>query len=80
MANGKEEGDGDVRIGQMVKALVYVDVKRTGLGVIKEEYMGRMNRSIRDARKMGMPDWYVRDVMRKGVPVVEIPDEEEMPE
>lgn len=83
LANGNEkdgEGEGEVRVGQMVKALVYVDVKRTGLGVIKEEYMGRMNRSIRDAKKMGMPDWYVRDVMRKGVPVEEIPDEDEMPD
>ncbi|CZR60045.1 uncharacterized protein PAC_09940 [Phialocephala subalpina] len=83
MAPGNDrngEGEGEVRVGQMVKALVYVDVKRTGLGIIKEEYVGRMNRSIRDARKMGCPEWYVRDVMRKGVPVEDIPDEEEMPE
>ncbi|KUJ11725.1 uncharacterized protein LY89DRAFT_688893 [Mollisia scopiformis] len=62
----------EVRVGQMVKALVYVDVKRTGEGVCREEYCGRMNRSIRDARKMGMPEWYIRDVMRKGVREEEI--------
>jgi gamma-glutamylcyclotransferase len=68
----------EVRVGQMVKALVYVDVKRTGDGICMEEYAGRLNRSIRDARKMGMPEWYIRDVMRKKVKEEEIHDD--MPE
>lgn len=52
----KDGHGGDVKVGQMVKALVYVDVKRTGEGRIKEEYARRINRSIMHARKMGMPE------------------------
>lgn len=73
-----DAGACEVRVGQMVKALVYIDVKRTGDGICMEEYAGRLNRSIRDARKMGMPEWYIRDVMRKKVKEEEIHDD--MPE
>ncbi|KAE8447421.1 hypothetical protein EG329_010835 [Mollisiaceae sp. DMI_Dod_QoI] len=75
-----DSSSAEVRVGQMVKALVYVDVKRTGDGICREEYLLRMNRSIRDGKKMGMPDWYIRDVMRKGVREEPIPAEDEMPE
>ena len=51
----------------MVKALVYVDERRRGTGVCKEEYVGRMNRGIRDAVDKGMPRSYVENVLRKWV-------------
>jgi hypothetical protein len=59
-----EEEQGE---GKFVKALVYVDVARPGEGVCKEEYVGRMNRGIRDAVAKGMPESYVRGVLRRWV-------------
>ncbi len=52
---------------EVVKALVYVDELRKGLGICQEEYVGRMNRGIRDAVEKGMPGWYVENVLRKWV-------------
>lgn len=52
---------------ETVKALVYVDEIRKGTGTCKEEYMGRMNRGIRDAVEKGIPGWYVEGVLRKWV-------------
>jgi gamma-glutamylcyclotransferase len=66
------EGDGGV------KALVYVDLKRTGEGVCKEEYVGRMNRGIRDAVAKGMPESYVERVMRPFVREEAVLDEGEV--
>jgi gamma-glutamylcyclotransferase len=58
-----------------VKALVYVDEVRKGTGVCKEEYVGRMNRGIKDAVDRGMPRWYVEGVLRKWVREEEVEGE-----
>ncbi|TVY28645.1 hypothetical protein LHYA1_G002340 [Lachnellula hyalina] len=50
--------------GQRVQALVYVDVARTGTGVCREEYVGRMNRGVRDAEAKGMSARYVEKYLR----------------
>jgi gamma-glutamylcyclotransferase len=63
---------------EIVKALVYVDEVRTGTGVCKEEYVGRMNRGIRDAVEKGMPESYVESVLRKWVRDEEIGDGDEV--
>jgi gamma-glutamylcyclotransferase len=60
-----------------VKALVYIDLKRQGEGVCKEEYVGRMNRGIRDAVRKGMPESYVEGVIRPFVREEEVLDEGE---
>jgi gamma-glutamylcyclotransferase len=60
---------------QVVKALVYVDLVRTGTGICKEEYVGRMNRGIRDAVEKGMPTEYVESVLRKWVPDEDVGDD-----
>jgi hypothetical protein len=60
---------------QVVKALVYVDLVRTGTGVCKEEYVGRMNKGIRDAVEKGMPREYVESVLRKWVPDEDVGDD-----
>ncbi|KAE9374557.1 hypothetical protein N431DRAFT_438001 [Stipitochalara longipes BDJ] len=60
---------------EVVKALVYVDLVRTGTGVCKEEYVGRMNRGIRDAVEKGMPRAYVESVLRKWVRDEDVEDE-----
>lgn len=64
----------DIKLGEMVSALVYVDLEKTGDGVCKHEYGIRLNISIRDGVKMGMPEWYVKDVLRKGVPEAQFQD------
>lgn len=51
--DGKGEGT-----GQWVQGLVYVDVVRTGTGVCREEYVGRLNRGLVDAEKVGMTRGY----------------------
>ena len=60
--DGREEG-GEGGPGS-VKALVYVDEKRLGEGVCREEYVARMNRGIRDAMGKGMGKTYVEKVLR----------------
>jgi gamma-glutamylcyclotransferase len=60
---------------EVVKALVYVDEKRKGTGVCKKEYVGRMNRGIRDAVEKGMPKSYVENVLRKWVREEDVGDE-----
>ncbi|KAF1738671.1 hypothetical protein CRV24_000599 [Beauveria bassiana] len=57
---GEEEG------GEPVKALVYVDERRTDDGMPAKEYMGRMERGIEDAvRNWGLDEGYANRVMRK---------------
>ncbi|KAM3502387.1 hypothetical protein MY11210_009082 [Beauveria gryllotalpidicola] len=52
--------------GEMVKALVYVDMRRTEDGTPASEYVGRMERGIEDAvRNWGMDEGYAKRVMRK---------------
>jgi gamma-glutamylcyclotransferase len=50
-----------------VQALVYVDPK-TGTGTCKEEYVGRMNRGLKDAIEKGVPAAWVEKVIRPFVP------------
>ncbi|KAJ6783189.1 hypothetical protein PWT90_07880 [Aphanocladium album] len=62
--------DGDGKLipggGEPVKALVYVDERRTGDGAPRGEYIGRMERGIEDAvRNWGMEEEYANRVMRK---------------
>ena len=51
-----------------IRALVYVDEHRTQPGTINAEYIGRMNRGIDEAVKLGMPEAWVDAVMRKWIP------------
>lgn len=48
--------------------LVYIDRSRTTPDKPREEYVYRMNQGIRDAVERGVPEEYVRDVMRKFIP------------
>ena len=50
------------------KMLVYVDRSRVTEDEPKEEYVYRMNRGIEDAVARGVPEKYVKDVMRKFIP------------
>jgi gamma-glutamylcyclotransferase len=50
--------------GEVVKVLVYVDEKRLGEGICKEEYVARINRGIKDAMEKGMERTYVEKVVR----------------
>ena len=43
----------------------------------KKEYIYRMNQGIADAVKMGVPEKYVEEVMRKFIPEPEEEEEEE---
>ncbi|KAJ4360492.1 uncharacterized protein N0V89_001057 [Didymosphaeria variabile] len=51
------------------KMLVYIDRKRRTESTPKEEYVYRMNRGIEDVVKMGAPEAYVEEVLRKFIPV-----------
>lgn len=63
-AEGQTVGEeGVVRIG-----LVYVDEKRVVEGRPREEYVGRMNRGIRDAVERGVPVGYVGRYLRRFIP------------
>jgi gamma-glutamylcyclotransferase len=67
MGSGKER--------ELVKALVYVDETRLEEGICKEEYVGRMNRGIRDAVGKGMETKYVEGVIRRFVMAAEVDEE-----
>jgi gamma-glutamylcyclotransferase len=62
--------------GEIVKALVYVDERRLGEGVCKEEYVARINRGIKDAMEKGMERWYVEKVIRRFVRDEDVPNGE----
>ncbi|CAN9250772.1 unnamed protein product [Alternaria alternata] len=57
--------------------LVYIDRNRVQSDKPREEYMYRMNQGITDAVKLGVPEDYVRDVMRKYIPAQEDDDGKE---
>ncbi|KAM0666420.1 hypothetical protein ACQRIT_005179 [Beauveria bassiana] len=65
------DGDGKLLAGEEgggepVKALVYVDERRTEDGTPAKEYVGRMERGIEDAvRNWGLDEGYANRVMRK---------------
>jgi gamma-glutamylcyclotransferase len=64
-SQGHEE---TVTKGEMSKMLLYVDRKRTEDAEPKKEYVHRMNMGIADAIKMGVPESYVKEVLRKFIP------------
>lgn len=66
-AEGKGIGEGRGITGEVVKALVYIDEKRTDEGVCKEEYMHRMNRGLEDAMHLGMEREWVEGNVRRWV-------------
>lgn len=51
-----------------VRGLVYVDEIRTQPGKINQEYIGRMNRAIRESVELGLPQPWVDAVMREFIP------------
>lgn len=51
-----------------VTVLVYVDEKRVTVGAPKFEYVGRMNRAIKESLDLGMPAKWVQSVVRKHIP------------
>lgn len=51
-----------------ITVLVYVDEKRVTVGAPKFEYVGRMNRAIRESLELGMPEKWVKSVVRKHIP------------
>jgi gamma-glutamylcyclotransferase len=53
------------------KLLVYIDRKRVQEGVSREEYVVRMNSGIKDAEMCGVTEGYVREVLRRFIPVGE---------
>lgn len=59
-------GDGE----KMQTVLVYVDEERVSLGAPKKEYIGRMNRGIREAECLGFPKKWAEVVMRRFIPDV----------
>ncbi|KAG9191872.1 hypothetical protein G6011_10606 [Alternaria panax] len=50
------------------KMLVYIDRNRVRPDKPRAEYIYRMNQGIADAVKLGVPEGYVRDVVRKYIP------------
>ena len=51
-----------------VMALIYIDNNNTTEGDPKEEYIGRMNKAIKDALKEGVPENYIQKYLRKSIP------------
>ncbi|SMR52929.1 unnamed protein product [Zymoseptoria tritici ST99CH_1E4] len=56
---------------KQVDMLVYINRKLTTPSKSRTEYVYRMNKGIKDALKEGMPEEYVKQVMRKFIPEVE---------
>lgn len=54
--------------GEPAKALVYVDTQDEKDGLPKDEYIARMNAGIVDARKLGISDSYIDNVLRRYIP------------
>ncbi|KAG7114937.1 hypothetical protein HYQ45_016411 [Verticillium longisporum] len=68
-APGEKQGLGE---GHDAEALVYVDFRCVGKAEPLDEYVGRMNRGIREAMEaFGLPGWYVDKVMRPFIPLDE---------
>ncbi|KAL2009324.1 hypothetical protein VTN00DRAFT_7518 [Thermoascus crustaceus] len=59
--------------GEMQTVLVYVDEERVRVGPPKPEYIGRMERGIREAEALGLPGDWVEGVMRRFLPVPVVP-------
>ena len=63
--DGDEDGD------KVQTTLIYIDEERVRVGPPKEEYIGRMNRAIREAELLGFPTAWAEDVMRRFIPDAE---------
>lgn len=59
-----------------IRVLVYVDELRTRRGKILQEYIGRMNRAIRESIGLGLQQSWVDAVMRQQIPAgIEVDDQ-----
>ena len=66
----------DTSNSDVVRALVYVDEHRLEDGEINAEYIGRMNRGIKESVALGLPEEWVERVMRRWIPRdVDVDDE-----
>ncbi|KAJ5632185.1 hypothetical protein N7490_008524 [Penicillium lividum] len=69
--------DGDHRLKTefgLVRVLVYVDEERVKVSSPKTEYIGRMNRAIRESVALGVSEIWVQEVMRRFIPLGLVPD------
>ncbi|KAJ5376336.1 hypothetical protein N7509_013222 [Penicillium cosmopolitanum] len=62
---GVEAGD---NAGEEVDVLVYVDENRIVVGPPKLEYIGRMNRAIKECAELGVDEGWIGGVMRRFIP------------
>ncbi|KAJ5108718.1 hypothetical protein N7456_005393 [Penicillium angulare] len=69
--SGREGLSGDGGGGE-VDVLVYVDEERVRLAPPKTEYIGRMNRAIRESVALGVNERWVEEVMRRFIPAPEL--------
>lgn len=53
---------------EMTMSLIYVDELRTAVGPPRDEYVGRMNRAMRECKALGVPQEWIDRVVRKFVP------------
>lgn len=61
-------GWGDKVGGSKARVLVYVDENDVEEGVVRKNYIGRMNRGVREAVGLGLSEGWVGEVVRRGVP------------
>ncbi len=67
---------GETETETFIRALVYVDEHRNSPGEINAEYIGRMNRGIKEAVALGLPEEWVEKVMRQWIPMgIDVDDE-----
>lgn len=75
-AAGQQEGASstasivrEIKEGELVPAIVYFDEDAVIESRPRKEYVGRINRGIREAREpWGLPEWYIERVLRRFVP------------
>lgn len=67
-SNGRDGKPDISKKAEKVDMLVYIDRKRTEESEPKREYVYRMNMGIKDAVREGVPEDYVRQVMRRFIP------------
>ncbi|KAL1800644.1 hypothetical protein ACET3X_000986 [Alternaria dauci] len=70
-SNTEHKVDTSKRPKKKEDMLVYIDRKRVTPDKPRAEYIYRMNQGIADAVKLGVPEDYVKDVMRKYIPAQE---------
>lgn len=64
------DGEHEFRVGrgEWVPSLVYVDELRVRPSPPRTEYIGRMNRAIRESEALGLDKGWVEEVMRRFIP------------